>query len=150
MATTVGTESKVTDLLSNLISLDYDAIEAYEAAINKLDNADVKAKLIEFKGDHERHTRDLAGLLREFGGQPPKGGDMKRFMTAGKVAFANMFGDRAILQAMKTNEDDTNKAYERAVGHDGELTEQARAVLRTNLDDERRHRAWIEDTIATM
>jgi hypothetical protein len=31
---------------------------------------------------------------------------------------AGLMRDKAILQAMKTNEDDTNTAYERAVKHD--------------------------------
>ena len=58
-------------------------------------------------------------------------------------------GDRAILVAMKTNEDDTNTAYERAVNHEQKHSS-ADEVLRRGLADERRHRAWIEETIAKL
>ena len=39
---------------------------------------------------------------------------MKAILTQGKVVLADMFGDSAILKAMKTNEDDTVTAYDRA------------------------------------
>jgi len=35
-----------------------------------------------------------------------------QLLTTGKVLRANMVGDNTILQAMKSNEIDTNKAYE--------------------------------------
>ena len=37
MVTTVGTESGVIDMLNDLIQLDYDAIQAYEAAIGRIE-----------------------------------------------------------------------------------------------------------------
>jgi hypothetical protein len=58
-------------------------------------------------------------------------------------------GDKAILVAMKTNEDDTNTAYERAVNHEGRHAS-AEEVLRRGLADERRHRAWIDETLAAL
>ncbi|MFW6051646.1 MAG: hypothetical protein ACODAU_10750 [Myxococcota bacterium] len=39
--------------------------------------------------------------------------------------------------------------YERAVGHAGLLAEVLQ-VLQRNLDDERRHRSWIEQKIRQM
>ena len=51
-------------------------------------------------------------------------------------------GDETILRAMRTNEDDTNTAYERATKFEY-VTPEIRAVLERNLQDERRHCAWI-------
>lgn len=146
MVTTVGTETSLPDLLTNLIHLDYDAIEAYRTAVERLDDAALAETLRGFMADHERHTRDVSAALTRLGHTPPTGGDMKQLLTTGKVAMADMFGDKAILQAMKTNEDDTNTAYERAVGH-AEVTPDIRGLLDSNLGDERRHRAWIEETL---
>lgn len=146
MVTTVGTERSLTELLTNLVHLDYDAIEAYRLAVERLDDAAMAETLRGFMADHERHTREVGVLLREMGETPPTSGDMKQMLTTGKVAMADLLGDRAILQAMKSNEDDTNMAYERAVKHD-DATPAIRSVLETNLADERRHRAWIEKTI---
>lgn len=149
MATLVGTETDLNSLLEKLIELDYDAIEAYEAAIERLDDPTTAAKLNEFKGDHVRHTEDLGKILRESGREPPKKGDIKRVLTKGKVVLGGLAGDEAILRAMKTNEDDTNHAYERAVDNDV-APARVKEVLRKNLSDERRHRAWIEERLAQM
>ncbi len=149
MVTTVGTESNLVDTLNNLIELDYDAIEAYDAAIDRLDSAEYKARLKEFRDDHARHTRDLGAAVKELGGKPAQQGGAKSLLTRGKVMMADLLGDGAILQAMKSNEDDTNTAYERALKHQ-DIETAAVPVLERGLADERRHRAWIEETLAVL
>jgi len=67
---------------------------------------------------------------------------MKALLTKGKVVIAGLMGDEAILQAMRTNEADTNTAYERAVNFKG-LQANTRDVLQRGLEDERRHCEWI-------
>lgn len=149
MATTVGTQTDLNELLESLIELDFDAAEAYEAAIDRLDDPERKRKLGEFRADHLRHTNELGKILQDSGRTPPSGGDFKRMLTKGKVVMAALAGDKAILKAMKTNEDDTNTAYERAVNNDI-VPAQVRDTLRGGLADERRHRDWIVSEIAKM
>ena len=149
MVTTIGTERELLDMLNNLIALDFDAIDAYEAAINRLENATDKAQLRQFMGDHERHTQELGDIVRDLGSTPTMKGDIKSVLTQGKVVLGNLMGDRGILQAMKSNEADTNTAYERAAARD-DLPPHVREVLQRNLADERRHRAWIEARLAAM
>ena len=50
---------------------------------------------------------------------------------------------------MRTNEADTNTAYERAVEFDG-LPSTTRDILQRGLEDERRHRLWVLDTLKTF
>ena len=142
MVTMVGTESDAQTLLYNLILLDYDAIAAYEVAIAGLSDDAHRRALSSFRDDHVRHTQNLAPLLRQVGGQPPREGDMKQLLTTGKVALGSLLGDKAILEAMRTNEDDTNTAYGRAIEH-AEVTDEMRQVLEKNLADERRHCQYI-------
>jgi uncharacterized protein (TIGR02284 family) len=149
MATTIGTEHEVIDMLNNLIHLDFDAIAAYESAIDRLDHAEAKTTLIEFKNDHERHTRELGTLVRNLGGEPSMQSDAKSLLTQGKVVLRGLTGDSGILKAMKSNEDETNEAYEQALDR-GDMTANIRDVLERNLADERRHRAWIEGRLAQM
>jgi len=149
MVTTIGTERELLDALNNLIALDFDAIDAYQAAINRLKNTTDATQLRQFMGDHERHTQELSAIVRDLGGTPTMQGDMKSLLTQGKVVLGNLMGDSGILKAMKTNEDDTNTAYERAVSRD-DLTPHLREVLQRNLGDERRHRSWIETRLASM
>src|SRR6185437_7765712 len=146
MATMIGTEDRLDDLLSDLIQLDHDAAAAYQAAIDRLDNTGFRSILTGFKQDHLRHVDELGAFLSELGKSPPQEGGMKSYLTKGKVVLAGLVGDKTILQAMKTNEDDTNTAYERAVNH-GQATPQIRAALEDALGDERRHREWMVETI---
>jgi uncharacterized protein (TIGR02284 family) len=146
MATMVGTQTEISKFLISLTELEYDAIEAYRAAVDRLDTPEFQAQLRMFQSDHERHVVELDRMLQEMNVEPPKGGDIKRVLTKGKVVLADLAGDRAILMAMKTNEDDTNTAYERAVNR-GDLPASVRAVMSSHLADERRHRAWIEQQL---
>lgn len=147
MATTIGTEDQIEDLLSDLIQLDHDAVVAYDAAIERLSNANHRAALTRFRLDHLRHIEELGAELMALGKHPPQQGDMKSWLTQGKVVLGGLAGDKAILQAMKTNEDDTNTAYERAVQHRNSPP-RLRTTLERGLEDERRHRDWMMQTIA--
>jgi uncharacterized protein (TIGR02284 family) len=128
MTTTVGTENTLESLLEDLIQLDYDAADAYQAAIDRLQNSSYRSSLAEFKRDHLRHITELGDILSSMGRTPPKEGDMKALLAKGKVVIAGLIGDEAILQAMRTNEADTNTAYERAVNFKG-LQANTRDVL---------------------
>jgi uncharacterized protein (TIGR02284 family) len=149
MATMVGLHGDVKSILHQLIELDYDAAEAYQAAIDRLKDTDAKLALAGFKRDHERHVQEVGAQLEAMGGEPPRGPDLKRVLTEGKVVIAGMMGDRAILIAMKSNEDDTNTAYERVTSRN-DLSPELLLLLRKNLEDERRHRSWIEQRVGTM
>ena len=146
MATLVGMQTSPISLIRNLIELDYDAIEAYEAAIERLEDPAFRAQFRAFCDDHRRHVVELNPILERLGGIRVVQGDIKRVLTKGKVLIASLIGDRSILLAMKTNEKDTNTAYERAVAHEG-LDAKTIAALYRNLGDERRHRAWIIETL---
>lgn len=143
MTTTVGTESDFKDLVTNLALLERDAIAAYKATIEKLDDAEAKRQVQEFLQDHQRHVSELGNIAGGLGVKLPDEGSAKQYLTSGKIALANMVGDGAILKAMKTNEDDTVAAYERASRHEDALPE-SRAVFERAHQDELRHRAWME------
>lgn len=143
MATLVGTQHKLVDAIDALLELDYDAIEAYRAAIDRLSDEADKAQLRSFMADHQRHVSELTPIVTRLGGKPAMGPDVKQWLAKGKVVILGLAGDNAVLLAMKTNEEDTNTAYERMLGRD-DVTADIRPVLERNLADERRHKAWIE------
>jgi len=147
MVTLVGTQSKFSNAVRELVELDYDAVEAYDAAINRLENTSYKSKLREFRADHERHIKELSALLLQHNEKIPEGPSaVKQWLAKGKVVLANLVGDKTILTAMKSNEDDTNAAYEKMNQHK-EMWLEAREVLQRGLADEQRHKEWLEDTI---
>jgi rubrerythrin len=147
MATLVGLQTDLNSLVKNLIELDYDAIEAYDAAIARMTREAHRTQLLEFRDDHERHIEELSRVLRDGGRTPPKGPDFKRLLLEGKVVLAGLVSDRAILYALRTIEKDTNVAYERASRSDA-VPPQLKELLRASLADERRHRGWLDEQLA--
>lgn len=131
--------------LSDLVALEFNAIETYEAAIERLENLDYRAKLTEFLGEHERHLMALCDAIIQEGGTPPDGGDYKQFLTKGPVVMAGIGGDKAILQAMLLNESLTNKLYENA--NNEIFPGYIQLKLKQALGEVRHHRVWIESAI---
>lgn len=147
MPTTVGTENNPADLVKNLLTLEHDAIAAYDSTIERLDKAEYRQQIESFRRDHLDHLQELGRIADSLGVEKPTEGDMKQWLTTGKVALANIAGDNAILKAMKTNEDDTVAAYQQAL--DNPVTDaELRPVIEKGLADERRHRAWMETASA--
>jgi rubrerythrin len=144
MVTTVGTESTLNDLVENLLILEHDAIAAYDQTIARLENPEYKRTVASFKADHDRHVQELTQLASAIGATPYTEGDAKQMLTTGKVAMASMMGDGAILAAMRTNEEDTVTAYERASRH-AEATPEARTLFERAHSDELRHREWMSN-----
>ncbi len=81
--------------------------------------------------------------MLSLGRKPADNHDFKRMLTKGKVVLAALIGDGPILLAMRSNEKDTNTAYERAVSR-ADAHGDVRITLRLALLDERRHAAWLE------
>lgn len=145
MVTMVGKEGSIEKLVKDLLYLEHDAIAAYDSCIERLDDQTLSAKISEFKQDHLQHVEVLNEMARELGIDAPVEGDMKQMLTTGKVALADLMGDKAVLKAMKINEDDTVTAYERASGHEDAIPK-SKAFFTKAHEDELRHRAWMEST----
>lgn len=146
MTTLVGTQTRFEDALYQLCELDYDAAEAYEAAINRIENSAYKSRLTNFKLDHQRHIKEISELLRQTGHKAASGPSAKRLLTQGKVVIAELLGDTQILRAMSSNEVDTHAAYEKVSQH-AEIWPEAIDILQRGLADEITHQTWLRETI---
>jgi len=146
MVTLVGKQKNIEDAVQNLIELDYDAVEAYEAAINRLENSKYKSQLQIFCEDHKRHIQDLSEVMQAHNIVLKKTPSAKQWLTKGKVVLANLMGDKAILEAMLSNEEDTNTAY-RAMNERSDLWQDLGAILKRGLKDEQKHKAWLESAL---
>lgn len=141
-------EEFVQDLIS-LIQLDYDAIEAYEAAINRLQTSQYKEKLTEFKEDHQSHIKNLSPFVKGVGHGAPTGPGMKSLLTQGKVVLANIVGEVGVLKAMKSNELETNKAYQK-INDYRNIPSHLKDSLRKGYEDEKKHLNWIEKELERL
>lgn len=146
MATSLGNEVELVDTLRGLMELDLDAVSAYEAAIERVDDPAYRSVLREFLLDHQRHVRELRPLIAARGEEPPEGTDIKGLLTRGRVVIGQLIGDAGILTAMRSNEEETHRAYERTADRE-DLSPEVRRVLLGALSDEQRHRAWLEGTL---
>jgi uncharacterized protein (TIGR02284 family) len=149
MATLSGRDVDLKAVLRKLIELDADASSAYRAALNRLEDLQAKRALEGFLRDHARHDGELRSALIELGGEPPDPSSVRQVLTKGRILIGNLVGDHGVLRAMCANENDINVAYELALGHT-DLTPALKAVLQRGLDDERRHRTWIEERLTLL
>lgn len=138
---------KTISTLKSLVQLDYDAVLAYNQALDHIELADVHTQISAFRDDHERHITDLSKLLRDEGeAAPERSRDLKGFFIEGFTAVRSVTGTEGALRAMKTNEELTNRRYEQALTV--ELSAEARKLVEKNFHDEQRHLRWIEKTLA--
>jgi uncharacterized protein (TIGR02284 family) len=147
MASVRGLERSMVELLNDLIELDFDAIEALRAAIQRLKDPGDKERLRAFLADHQRHVRALSMLVRDLDARPPSGPDLEHFFMRGRVVLAGLLDDRAVMAAVRASEHRTDAAYQRALRHH-HMPPHVRRTLEGNLVDEHRHHGWIERWLA--
>ena len=141
------TTDKIIEELNELIRFDFDAVGAYDEAIQHIKEAQVAQPLQRFRGDHLRHISDLSAIVRRLGGKPVVRGDFKGLVRKTMTKIAGAMGTETALQAMKSNEDVLNEAYARHATMDFPLD--ILDVVKKNLGDEQRHLEWVELALHT-
>jgi uncharacterized protein (TIGR02284 family) len=136
---------KIIEELSELIRYDYDAIGAYNTAIDDIKELAAREPLKEFRGDHERHVIELSAIVRGLGGEAPEKPDFKGILRKTMTKVAGLGGTELILKAMRSNEEVLNKTYAHHFGLD--FPDDIKEVLRRNYADEQRHLAWVESAL---
>jgi uncharacterized protein (TIGR02284 family) len=137
--------AKWVEKLNDLIAVDIDAVNAYQACIDRLRHADIKQRLGAFQQDHERHIRELSAYVTRFGGKPRSKADIKGFFLKGFTAVTSMVGDEAALKAMQGNEQITNRSYQASLAE--AWPDDLRQLIARNYGDEQRHLAYIREAL---
>lgn len=134
--------------LESLYQLDVDAIHAYNQAIDKIENIELRDRLTEYRDDHEAHLGKLEGLITQRGGDiPSRDKDLKGHLIEGMTSLRSSMGDEQAMKAMRQNEVITNKKYKAAVEelrNEPEILE----VLNRNYADEQKHLSFIEQALS--
>lgn len=147
MARRFEKEQDPVHLLERLMALDYDADEAFDAAIARLADPRYQEQLSAFKADHRRRLRELEGVIRRLGGDPPEGPDLEGRLEHGRMAITQLGGDDAILKAMRKNVQHAHEAYEEALER---APGEARDIVRRASEEEARHYEWLDSTVQKM
>jgi hypothetical protein len=143
-------ETRLLTELNDLLKLDHDAIGAYTVAIDSLSSESYKESLRLYRGDHERHVRDLTQLIESRGGTAiqlphlPTG----LFKLAMQQA-ARLGGDPQVLLAFRTNERQVRDKYRR-LANEGKHPEDVALVLERNARDEETHYAWAQRVLEEL
>lgn len=147
MATWVGKQSGFTDALKELVELDYDLLEGYEAAINRIQDESYRNKIKEFKETYRRHIKEITDLLSRCAQEVPKGpSKLKKWVTQGKVILSNMMGDKKILAALLDNETDAHAAYQRILERKDKLPD-CETIIKNALNDTKAHKDWLKNSL---
>ena len=140
----LSTDARLVEVLNELMAFDLDVMAAYEAAIARLDDLDLRRQLANLQQGHRRQVDELTACVTMLGGQPRSMGDAKIFSTQAKVVLANLRGERTILQALGSNERSAARRYDLAL-HEWATRAPARVgeVLMRGLHSAREHHSWL-------
>lgn len=146
MTTFVGTQNDFSKALQELLELEYEAVEIYETAINHIEDINYKQGLVDAKNDHDKHITELSKILSDKEIEVPKGPGGTQWITIGKLAIANLIGDKTILKTMVQAEEDTNTAYKR-MNERLDKFKEAEKFLSLGLKDEIKHITWLKQQV---
>ena len=93
MVTLAGTQKNKKDLVEAMLKLEYNALQAYDETIQRLENQEYVVKIREFREDHLQHLEALKAIGRTIKADIPVGPGGKALMTKGKVIIADVIGD---------------------------------------------------------
>jgi rubrerythrin len=132
--------------LNDLLQLDRDAVQAYTLAEKGLESEEYKAAIRRFRGDHERHIRELERLITARGGTPASLPHLSSspFKLAAQ-GLGDLGSDTAVLLAFKSNERLSRDKYQRAANQAYPLDVQS--VLEAGAEDESTHYDWVQTTL---
>lgn len=133
--------------INDLILLDRAAVLAYGLALKACTSGDLEDGFVLFKEEHEQHVHELSEWLRSRGHEPTTELDHR-----GEIIreYTSLFShdNRGAMLVMRGNEELTNTLYYSTLRGDLRLPEDVRRIVEQGFDDERRHLAWLRETIA--
>lgn len=137
---------EIVNALNDLIELDQNAIAAYNSAINGLEEfGDVRARLIQFRADHERHVLHLSPFVREYGGNPDKRPGAVGLLQKGWTEISRLGGASGIFSAMVMNEKNAVMTYERGAAMP--FPTKILKLVEQGEKDEQRHLLYCESQL---
>lgn len=148
--THAASREEILEGLNDLLQLDHDAIGAYQAAIEKLEDRDHASQISGFLRDHERHVRELNAMITSMGGTPANEPHATGTLKKALQNLGGMAGDKGVLMAFRTNELQVRTKYDSYASKANHWGADAKRLVDRNALDEERHYRWVADTLAGM
>jgi bacterioferritin (cytochrome b1) len=142
MVTLVGTQEDFLDALKEFLELEYNTVETYTAAIDRVDEQAVSEKLKTFRRDHEQLIKNIINWFEQHGQEVSKGPSGKQILDIGAVSISKLLGDKAILKKISQMEEDVKTACERLFDYD-DKPQDINNVLNDALSKVEEHDRWL-------
>jgi len=139
----------VVETVLKLIQLNIDVAAAYDQALDEIDDAIMRSRLIDFQKAHRRHAEELSNSMRTLGVAPPKAAkDFKGFFMEAFAAVSGFAGMKGALKALKTTEKIAAQFYSEIVSED--LPAEIKEFVRSHFTDERIHLDYIDSNLEAL
>jgi hypothetical protein len=135
--------------LSKLVSLEIDAVHAYEAAAAAVGGAKtaIGSELNLLGVEHQQHALELYDAFLRLGANPPDvEPDVKGPVIGALTPPRRHLSPEEVLEAVRGDEQLTGSVYAKALGKG--LPPDLQALVARLRADERRHLDWVERALA--
>jgi hypothetical protein len=126
----------VTDFVRRIEQCERQNVYACQAAIDRSEEVTHRSLLGEIAEAHLRHLEALQEVLSGLDGRSQRGGGLSGLWA--RVYFSAFLGERPILKAVRANEQQLLRRYERML-HDGLASEAGRHILQSLVDEAHKH-----------
>ena len=142
--------AEVLEGLNDLLQTDHDAVNAYDVAIEKLEDREYAQQILGFRMDHERHIRELNELIAGMGGvasnEPHATGPFRTALQA----LGGVGGDRGLLMAFRTNELQVRSKYDLYAARANHWPHDVKRTIDRCALDEERHYRWVAEVLQSI
>ena len=125
---------RTVEVLNDLIRINNDRVEGYEKAIRETNETDVDLRNIfnRMVQESRNYARELTDQVQRLGGDPASGttasGKIYRLWMDVKSGFSRS-ERKSVLEECEFGEDAAQKAYEKALAPDNDLTPDVRTLV---------------------
>lgn len=125
---------RAVEVLNDLIRINNDRVEGYEKAVRETNETDADLRNIfnRMAQESRNYTQELTDKVRRLGGEPASGttasGKIYRTWMDVKSGFSRS-ERKSVLEECEFGEDAAQKAYEKALAPDSDLTPDVRTLV---------------------
>jgi len=130
------------EVLRHLVELERDHMLGFDAAVHRLRDREARARIEDFRAEHEAALGDLGDAMKALMVPPPELATLGGLHEEARVAAASLVGDEAVVSVIAEAEREAIDAYAAAVA-DEAIGDSLRHKLENKLDSERAHGAWL-------
>ena len=137
------------NILSNLLQLEFDAVNVYGRAIDGVGDEQIRDRLETFLQTHRTHVSNLANEIETLGKKPPRPSqDFKGLIFEKLTAIRSLTGTEGALKALRTAEEILSRYYHELVPEN--TPESTSGVLKKHLSDGQVHLDYIDLNIKAL